>query len=237
MVVMTLPYAQSVMRDQPLRYYRLSETNGTTAVDAMGNANGTFQGGVTLGQTGLIKGDPNTAVLLDGSTGYLSMPTSGLPSGSQAFSIEFWMNLTVGQATGHAIMKVGNDTNLQQVALYYTVSGAFVNLYTGTSHTTGANAAPAGTICHFVVTYNGTTLILYTNGQNVVQTTIALNLTYGIAYIGNDDFSEPVQGILDEVAVYSNALTADQITHHYHAGIDGLILSQRLPRWGERTIL
>lgn len=55
-------YAAVVWADAPVGYWRLGEANGTTAVDEMGNGNGTYVNSPTLGDTGALDGDANTAV-------------------------------------------------------------------------------------------------------------------------------------------------------------------------------
>lgn len=60
--------ASEILADSPYGYWPLDDASGTTAVDASGNGrDGTYTGGVTLAQPGLV-GD---AVALDGSTGYV----------------------------------------------------------------------------------------------------------------------------------------------------------------------
>ena len=56
-------YRAAVLADSPLAYWRLGETSGTVAHDETGNGHdGTYVGGVTLGQPGALTGDANTAV-------------------------------------------------------------------------------------------------------------------------------------------------------------------------------
>jgi hypothetical protein len=50
----------------PLGYWRLGESAGTTATDYGGSYNGTYSGGVTLGATGALSGDSDTAASFDG---------------------------------------------------------------------------------------------------------------------------------------------------------------------------
>jgi hypothetical protein len=75
------PTAQAAYVDvvdalSPLGYWRLGESSGTTATDRAGSANGTYSGGVTLGTTGAIGGDSDTAVDFDGSTGVAAVGPS-----------------------------------------------------------------------------------------------------------------------------------------------------------------
>src|SRR5437763_1786933 len=71
-------YAAEVKADNPIGYWRLNETSGTTANDLSGNGNnGTYGPGVTLGQPGLPPGVPgDKAALFDGLNGRIVVPNS-----------------------------------------------------------------------------------------------------------------------------------------------------------------
>ncbi len=92
-------YAAAVIADAPLMYFRLNESSGTVAVDAMGNSSGMY-----VDMAGLANGsvpiDTGTSVALAENTSYIRFPAvdfrslvnltmefwfklSGLPSGSQ----------------------------------------------------------------------------------------------------------------------------------------------------------
>jgi len=60
-------YVDVVDTLNPLGYWRLGESSGTTATDRAGSYSGTYNGGVTLGTTGAIGGDSDTAATFDGS--------------------------------------------------------------------------------------------------------------------------------------------------------------------------
>ena len=85
-------YVRRIFLDLPLRYYRLGENAGTIACDfGSQSQNGTYNGGITLNQTSLIVGDTgNTSVVLNGSSGYITLPTTGLPTGANSWSFECW---------------------------------------------------------------------------------------------------------------------------------------------------
>src|SRR5439155_15097845 len=60
-------YASIVLADGPAAYWRLGESSGTTATDASGHGfNSTYSNGVSLGASGAIGGDSNTAARFDG---------------------------------------------------------------------------------------------------------------------------------------------------------------------------
>ena len=62
-------YAAAILADAPAGYWRMGETSGTTMTDATTNGNdGTYAGGVKLGQPGALTSDKATAVAFDGAT-------------------------------------------------------------------------------------------------------------------------------------------------------------------------
>ena len=65
-------YAGVVAADGPVGYWRLGETSGTTATNAVGGAAGRFLGAFKLGVAGAVT--QNSAVALAGTTGYVSVP-------------------------------------------------------------------------------------------------------------------------------------------------------------------
>ena len=72
-----------------------------------------------------------------------------------------------------------------------------------------------------VGTYDGTTQRLYVNGTQVasVALTGAINANTTALYIGSwNGTTEFFKGTIDEVAVYTTALTAAQVAAHRTAG-------------------
>jgi hypothetical protein len=91
---MSLAYRAAVLAKNPVGYWRLGETAGTTAVDETGNGhNGTYIKSPTLGQPGAINGDPNTAVQFNG-TNYVEIPDSAdfsQPTSTKGLTVEAWI--------------------------------------------------------------------------------------------------------------------------------------------------
>jgi hypothetical protein len=86
--------------------------------------------------------------------------------------------------------------------------------------------APVGAVAvggtyHIVGVYNGSTQTLYVNGVQVAQAALtgAITANNNALYIGSWNGSkEFFRGTIDEVAVYSAALTATQVANHRTAG-------------------
>ena len=88
--------------------------------------------------------------------------------------------------------------------------------YSFTVH--GGSVVANGTY-YIAATYNGTTIALYLNGVLIGSAALSLSLTAGVAQIGLDEFSNFVSGTIDEIALYSYALSPEQIASRYAQGI------------------
>ncbi len=93
----------------PTRYYRCDETSGTVAHDAMASgSNITWTGSPTVGATGLLTGDTDKAVTLNGSSQYGTAAISGMPNGSAAWTIWALINPSALPASNQIIAYFGN---------------------------------------------------------------------------------------------------------------------------------
>jgi Concanavalin A-like lectin/glucanases superfamily len=220
-------YASAVLTDQPQAYYRLDDLSGGSANDfSANNYDGTVYGSIGYSMPGALKNDPDSSMLFDGSSAYISLP-SGLTQGSVG-SWECWFMLSQAVFSTYPRLiandSVGNTKTGVELGIYANASGLFANLgYSTNSSTISYNTTlTSGTWYHFVITYNGTTAILYLNGSNVAQITISHNLTAGSNNynIGRNPYysGDYFPGLLDEVAIYSYALSPSQVGKHYTIG-------------------
>jgi|GEM_PF-6093661 len=79
-----MAYIDVVNGLNPIAYWRLGETTGTTASDETGNYNGIYVGSPTLNDTGLLSNDNNSSVIFNGSNNYIHVIDSAIPGGSLA---------------------------------------------------------------------------------------------------------------------------------------------------------
>lgn len=212
-------YPDAVKADSPLRYYRLDEASGTVAYDASGSAlNGTYTAtGVTYGTTGLLTGDTDTAVTLNGTTGYITVPTTSLPSGNAPWSIEAVIKTPASFAATMEVVTFGvNGTTRGEPQLLIGPTG---NAIAGTfSGDTAGFALSTSTIYHLAATWDGTTLTLYVAGSAVKTATPgALNVTPTYATIGATAAATPASfwnSVIKEVAYYGTCLSAARVLAH-----------------------
>ena len=221
-------YPDIVATDAPLRYYRLDETSGTTAYDVGGaGQNGAYVGAPTLGVAGAISGDTDTAITLNGSSQYVNLPTTGLPTGASPFTVEAWIKVAAYPTTNvRSVAFIGAIGASAAAVLALNTSGqVYVFLWTGVS-TSPSSAISLSVWHHVAMTYDGTTLSCYLDGTLVASASATAALTYGTgaAQIGAANGSATYTdfpGSVDEVAIYAAALSATRIAAHYSAGHSG----------------
>jgi hypothetical protein len=218
-------YSAAVLALSPKRYYRLGETSGTAANDLGSDAqNGTIQAagtGVTLNQASLIPSDAANASMLftPASAGYITLPTTGLPTGASAWSIVAWVKMPATLPSGFpTIFCFGTASTNKMAILMYRASSTVIEVddWSGTVLTWGT-APVANGVYFLAATYDGTILRLYVNGALVNSVAKTFAITAGSAQIGNDSTADYWSGIIDEVAFFGSALTLAQIQSLYAA--------------------
>src|SRR5262245_57226551 len=85
-------YAETVLADKPVAYYRLGGTTEESAArDEITGRRGTFSGRFVRGVAGAIAGDSDTAVEFD--SGQLSLGDAFDFPGAASYSLEAWIRL------------------------------------------------------------------------------------------------------------------------------------------------
>src|SRR5205807_8936000 len=88
----TSPYSQAISSTPGVvSYWRLGEATGSTACDSAGSNPGTYQSGTMLGQPGALVNDPDAAVHLNGTSGWVSVPAANSLNVGDRFTIEAWV--------------------------------------------------------------------------------------------------------------------------------------------------
>jgi hypothetical protein len=218
-------YPATILADGAVGYWRLNETAGTTAVDSTASpANGSYTGGVTLGQSGAITNPTDSAVNFDGSSAYVQVGKVAKLNATTRTTLEAWIYPTgvgSGESEGGIII---NKEGEYQVARFRdgSIQWAFANRNPGWAwHNTGY-VAPLNQWTYLAVVYNNGVVSTYANGALVDTYNgsgaigILAQGTNDFRIGGRENFSQYFQGKLHEVAVYATPLTAAQIQNHYH---------------------
>jgi hypothetical protein len=222
-------YANVVRADRPLAYWRLGEKTGAVARDDRGAHDGTYQM-VALGEPGALHGNANTAAGFTLEASAVIVDTELDPTVGGAFTIEAWASPAPEVTTGlHRIMtKRVDDTvphgwSLANDPVANRLTFEMYDDGTGAYHGVGTSMqlAPDG-YHHVVVTYDGGSLLIYFDGEQVGQRTGAIHPMATTAQLVLGSLSSADAnawaGDLDEIAVYDRALDAAAIGVHFHAG-------------------
>lgn len=231
-------YSAVILGDNPVVYWRLDETSGSTAnnLGSLGAAaNGTYGSTTQLNQpTAVLNTGGNAAAgFLQQTTTYVQKTNfAGWPSGD--FSVEFWMNETSAtNANKIALVSYASPTSDNGFIAYSPSATSFY--LNGTNHAISPSVNLAdNTWHHIVATYVQSLgeLDFYKDGSLAGSTVFVpgVGIAAGGALVigqeqdlvgpngGGFDASQAYQGLLDEFALYGYALTPSQIAAHYEQG-------------------
>ncbi|HEY2575499.1 MAG TPA: LamG-like jellyroll fold domain-containing protein, partial [Streptosporangiaceae bacterium] len=217
----TSTYLGSVQASGPAAFYRLAEPGGATVIaDSSGNdADGTYSGQESLGQAAALASDPAT------STGYatccsgIGSASPALPMFSAARTVEAWVNTSSG-TTNQAIASYGATTTDE--AFIVSVSAGSINVDGWNDYLEFPIPRPVddGHWHLLDVSYDGTTVTVYLDGQQVGSAPFAGTVnTFDPAGLTMGVFSNynVLNGDEADVAVYPAALTPATVTAHFGA--------------------
>jgi hypothetical protein len=223
------PYAQVILADHPIAYWRLDETSGNIAYDSSGHGHdATLVGGVTLGVPGALVGTPNTAVALDGTSGFIRVGDTLRFPGTVPFAIECWVRPIALDTTSRGLVtkETTSGPGAQGYSLSLTSTAiAFARELDGTSDLLGRPLVlTSGSYYYLYAAYDGQTMLLIQNTSylgNVPTASrelldIADVLVLGARMGGQSGL---FWGSIDEVAIYPGRLADSQPAIHYYAGL------------------
>ncbi len=221
-------YRDAVMADGPTGYWRFGDS-GAMAADETGTTAGTFMGNCQHGRPSMIAGDQNSAAQFDGSSCYVTLGNTYAFGNRAPYTLELWYRPA---ATDQLESLITKQTRLGSMPddgylIFNAPGGIYTERSVGAQNVrTNATPVAGGATYHIVATYDGTELALYKNGVLAapkVTATAVLPTVATPAVIGA--FSDTLQmyaaGIVDEVAMYPTALSADRVAVHYDIGANG----------------
>ncbi len=212
--------------DNLVSYYKLDETSGTTVYDSHGSNDGT-NNGATINVAGKI----DKAYDFDGSNDRIEQ-VAKVNYGD--FTLSSWIYadvLNTGYKTLYSMRKVGDEVPLMQFRFNANKLGVEVRSNTGKGYidsysTTSLNT---GQWYHAVLVYSGTTFTIYIDG-NVYHTVsytggFYKTLTWndvnkywiGAGY-GLGTPENFFDGVIDEVGIWSRALSSTEVSELYNSG-------------------
>lgn len=225
-------YADAVIADRPIAYWRLNEQSGTWAHDSVGGKNGQYRG-VTLGAAGYNPLDKDTSVRFGPSRNsrVSDIPVDFATPDSAAFTVEAWVKgnaqtsdagiLTKGTGSGGEQFTLDTGGNNHAFRFFVRDSGGGAKLASG-------NIKPNGTWQHLagVCDQANGLVTLYVNGVPNASGSITAGdgllssnnpLSIGSRQSGSGVYDFQFDGWIDEAAIYNRALPAARIAAHYAA--------------------
>lgn len=225
-------YGTYILTEGPAAYWKFDEQTGTSATDSTGNNSAATINGPTIanaspvaskfafyfdGTNDLVTGNPTSVVSANltqelwvkpdaGATITLYTPSSSGTQGSSGQRYAVWPRQS-GTGSGGGI-SVGSN-GIQVVAhgnSYIPVLLSYQQPISTTQYT------------HILVSWNDRTPTLYVNGV-AVATGYQARSQFNSQGLPSDGTYGYYKGYMQDVAIYTSALTADQAREHYLAGI------------------
>ena len=204
-------FASLVSSLSPTSWWRLGESSGTTAVDEQGLNNGIYTGSITLGSTGLVSGDSDTAITLTASGAYVDVTAAStvyadLTGGFSVLAITDLASIPASQFASICRLKSSSSAPF---GLAYSNAAGYTDISFGLLPSTSRIAIATITgPTMLLVTYNGTAYSVYVNGSLVAN--IAGGNYSGVTnstILGNiNATTQFFNGVLDEIAVWSGTV-------------------------------
>ncbi len=205
--------------------------SGTTAMDSSGTGNNATLIGNPLPT--IVPGKTNQAVSLDGSSGLVAVPDSPGLNITGPFTAAAWVNLnTLPGLTQYPVVvgKLSSPSSCYGFGIGWNGSGMVGIVGSGLPSWTVTPVTPApavGAWNHYAVVFDGTLLKLYLNGALYSQTSASAPAsTAGSPVKMGAHYSDPsvygyINGKLDDVRIYNQALTASDIASMYSSAGTG----------------
>jgi concanavalin A-like lectin/glucanase superfamily protein/uncharacterized protein DUF2341 len=199
------------------------EGTGSSTNDETGyNLDGTL---ISMESTDWVKGVSGKALILDGVDEYVNIPYSNIPT-MNSISVSVWVKPDVSQYK-HIVARYVDLTSATQFSLYQANIGLrwYINEGTNGLDLVSYNIFTIGKWTHIVATFDGVTKVrkVYVDGVlNASDTTAysALNNPTTDLRIGARTAESSLtafDGTLDEVGIYSKALSDSEVAELYNS--------------------
>lgn len=216
-------YASEVLADSPVVYWRQGDPSGSTMTDSSGNArHGTYAVAPTLGATGLLVGDADTAANFQGggSGGYGEMASASWMNVTD-LTLEVWIK--PDQVSAQANVVIRDDGGAGRDWILRTTSAGKIDFAVWNTGGTLYQLIPttvlsAGNTYHIVGTFDGTNQKVYINGTQAGTQACSGDVRALTQMIQLGGPGSRFDGIIDEVAIYGTALSSTRVSDHYASG-------------------
>ncbi|MEX2514740.1 MAG: DUF2341 domain-containing protein [Candidatus Paceibacterota bacterium] len=211
--------AENVWSNETLAAFHLEENAVNSSDD---NFNGTINGSPAW-VTGVIY----SALDFLGTNGNNVEISSALQSDitNNSYTVKAWINPRLTGSSNQAIIDTGSEGDGQMRFFMNDTDGSFkiqnTASFTGTGVRSSAGILTADIWNQVVAVVNGTSAILYHNGQEITSGTIDAytgngnNIAFGDKPLSSGSSMNALNGSLDEVYIYNSLLSTDWIAAEY----------------------
>ncbi len=204
--------------------YSLDEGSGSTANDSAGSADGVLHG------PAWDSGQLNGALRFDGVDDYVDL--GDIDMNGSALTIAFWFRADdFGVHDARLISKATGVSEQDHDWMVSTLNGSQLRFRLKTNGATATLVSASGAITtgqwyHIAAVYDGSQMRLYKNGVQAAGQSKSGTITNGNAHValGNQPAgagARAFDGLLDEVCLYDQALSAAEIAGVMSAGCGG----------------
>jgi len=224
-------YADVVQALSPVGYWRLGESSGTTATDSSGNGyDGAYVSGFTLGVTGLLTGDADTA-LTPGDSAFAITLTTGFTNDNcwetgnylKQFTIGMLIDIPSAPGIFHYLFGdgaiVGTINPDRTVSLYHN-GGSWVAVTT-------TGTVPLNTTTLITVSYDGNVTTKISINGTTETLTWGSRLSHGTGYVmyfansAHYTALSPAGATIDEIFWLGTPIAQADIDELYDVAING----------------
>lgn len=200
--------------------------SGALTTDSSGNSRTLTNTDVTE-TTGVYGGGG----AFNGTSSKLQLPTPSDLGSITGLTYSVWIN-AFNKDYGANDGKIIDIRGATHYAILTATSTKFQFIINSGSATTIETNEITGAWTHLVGTYDGATMRLFVNGSQVASSaktgTLTINATGMIGQEHNNGAARYFQGSMDDVAIFSSALSADQIKELY----EGRFIGESWPQSG-----
>lgn len=215
-----MAYADDVLADSPVAYYKLDETSGSVAVDSSGNGlDGSHFDSPIFSVLGPIDGEDDRSTFYRQGLGvWTDTPSDASLAFTTNASIEAWTMWRNGS------ILLRDSTNANGWILAFDNAGTLNVRAGGTNFSTGLTTTSVlkdGQWHHIVLTKSGGTVTLYIDGTSVYSSggagSTAAVVPWRICRNGTSGSLVHCTAAMAHVAFYNSALSAARVAVHYRA--------------------
>jgi Concanavalin A-like lectin/glucanases superfamily len=212
-------YAAKVLADSPTGYWRMDDAGNPTDSSPSANHMTGFGGTAPTQVAGLLATDPAST-----AKGFVNAfyNRGGLLYPLNTFSIEAWVKRN---SLGSAVTLLSQYNGGLRLDIDAAGTLSLIKSFAGYCATSSALKILDTNKHHIVVTRNGIggAVVFYLDGASETPTPGNPNFDFSGGanngfFIGSEWGTNPLDGTLDEVAVYPSVLSAAQVAAHYSAG-------------------